>query len=183
MRDVRILPLLAAAAALPACMDTPRSEIAGDTPVANSASVMLAGPGGEARGSATLTQTDAGIRLVADGRGLPPGAHGIHLHMVGRCDAPDFATAGSHWNPSSAVHGKDALGGPHWGDLPNLIIGTDGVGRLEVTLPGARLMGGPNPLLDEDGAALVIHAAPDDYRTDPSGNSGGRIACGLVVPG
>lgn len=183
MRYWKTLPLLALAGSLTACMDNRQAETAGDVPMANSAAAVLSGPGGTAMGGATLTQTDAGIRLVVDGRGLPPGAHGLHLHMTGRCDPPDFASAGSHWNPTTAVHGKDAAGGPHWGDLPNLIAGTDGVGRLEVTIAGGKLMGGANPLLDDDGAAVVIHAAPDDYRTDPSGNSGGRIACGVVVPG
>lgn len=183
MRCWKMWPLLIAAAPLAACTGNNAVDTAGDTAVANGALITLAGPDGAAKGSATLTQTDTGIRLAVDGTGLLPGAHGLHLHTVGRCDPPDFASAGSHWNPSGAVHGKDAAGGPHRGDLPNLIAGTDGAGRVEMTITGAYLTGGENPLLDADGAALVIHAAPDDYRTDPSGNSGGRIACGVVVPG
>lgn len=102
----------------------------------------------------------------------------VSIYTIGRCDTPGFTSAGPHWNPTGKMHGRDAPNGPHMGDLPNLIAGTDGNGRLEATIPGARLEGGATPLLDADGAAIVIHATADDCRTDPSGNSGARIACG-----
>jgi Cu-Zn family superoxide dismutase len=130
-----------------------------------SPSVPLIGADGREQGSATLS----GGSLRIDASGLTPGVHGMHLHAVGRCDPPDFASAGPHWNPASRKHGTENPEGPHLGDLPNLTVGADG--RASATLAV------PPELLDEDGAALVIHAGPDDYRTDPSGNSGARIAC------
>jgi Cu-Zn family superoxide dismutase len=139
--------------------------------------------GGASKGTAIVTQMSGGIRLVIDASGLPAGAHGFHIHSIGKCDAPDFATAGPHWNPTGKAHGRDAPGGMHMGDLPNLIVGTDGSGRLEATISGATIDGSATPLLDTDGAAIVIHAGADDYRTDPSGNSGARVACGLFTAG
>lgn len=182
MRRTASLLTLLAAGALGACAaENGESGSASDMPA--TARAALADSSGADVGTATLTQMADGVRLVVDARGLPQGGHGLHVHMTGRCDPPDFTTAGSHWNPTEKVHGKDAPGGPHMGDLPNLLIGTDGSGRLEATLPGARLSDGNNMLLDADGAAVVIHTAPDDYRTDPSGNSGGRIACGVATTG
>lgn len=111
---------------------------------------------------------------------MPTGTYGAHVHSTGRCDAPGFESAGAHWNPTNHQHGKDNPVGMHKGDLPNLVIGSNGRGLMEVTLPNASLAGSVNPLMDADGAALVIHASADDYRTDPSGNSGSRIACGVL---
>ncbi len=145
------------------------------------ANVMLSGPDGRELGDAVLRETSAGLQVSVRGRGLPPGPHGLHLHMVGRCLAPDFASAGGHWNPTGHAHGRDNPKGAHAGDLPNLIVGPKGRGTLRFVIAGARLSG-PGGLLDDDGGALVIHAGADDYRTDPSGNSGGRIACGVVQP-
>jgi Cu-Zn family superoxide dismutase len=127
----------------------------------------------------TATESGDGIRLQIAASNLAAGAYGVHLHTTGRCDSPGFESAGGHWNPTSHQHGKDSPRGMHKGDLPNLLIGADGRGTMEVTLPQVSIRGGVNPLLDTDGAALVIHAAADDYRTDPSGNSGARIACGV----
>jgi Cu-Zn family superoxide dismutase len=112
---------------------------------------------------------------------MAPGAYGVHLHAVGRCDPPGFTSAGPHCNPTGHQHGKDNPQGMHKGDLPNLLVGTDGRGTFEYTVPGATLLGrGAGALLDADGAAIVVHAQADDYRTDPSGNSGARIACGTL---
>jgi Cu-Zn family superoxide dismutase len=126
-------------------------------------------------GRATATEVAGGLRFTIDARGLPAGTHGAHVHTIGRCDAPDFTTAGGHWNPTGKKHGAMNPQGPHEGDLPNLIVGTDGRGTIGITIPGATMAG----LLDADGSALVVHANPDDLMTDPSGNSGGRIACGV----
>jgi Cu-Zn family superoxide dismutase len=150
---------------------------------AASATAMLTDAGGASKGTASVSQSAEGLRLVVEASGLSQGAHGLHLHMTGRCDPPDFTSAGSHWNPGGKMHGRDNPAGLHLGDLPNLLVGTDGRGRLEVTIPGATLTGGAMPLLDADGAALVVHVGPDDYKTDPSGNSGGRIACGVLAAG
>ena len=129
---------------------------------------------------ATASQVGDSIRVRIEAVGMRPGAYGAHLHTTGRCDGPDFASAGPHWNPTGQQHGKNNPRGMHKGDLPNLAVGTDGRGSLEFTIPGASISGGATPLLDADGAALVIHTAADDYRTDPSGNSGGRMACGVL---
>ncbi|GGE94956.1 superoxide dismutase [Sphingomonas prati] len=136
---------------------------------------------GAPKGMATLRQGPGGLMLTVSAMGMTPGPKGIHFHTTGRCDAPDFTTAGGHWNPTAMKHGKDSGVGPHSGDLPNIEIGSDGTGRVETMVPGATLTGGASPLMDADGAALIIHAAADDYRTDPSGNSGARLACGVVT--
>ena len=126
-------------------------------------------------GTAVAEEIDGAIRVMVEVAGVAKGVHGTHVHAVGKCEGPDFASAGPHWNPSSHQHGKDNPLGPHSGDLPNLSVGDDGRDRTIFTLPQGTYAG----LLDEDGAALVVHAGPDDYKTDPSGNSGGRIACGV----
>jgi Cu-Zn family superoxide dismutase len=97
------------------------------------------------------------------------------VHAVGRCDPPGFESAGPHWNPTGREHGSQNPRGQHLGDLPNLLVGADGEGSFDLGIAGADL----RAMLDTDGAALVIHAGADDYRTDPSGNSGARIACGV----
>jgi len=136
-------------------------------------------PAGLPRAVATATQQRNAIRLQVAARNMAPGTYGAHVHMTGRCEAPTFESAGGHWNPTNQMHGKENPRGMHKGDLPNLLIGADRTGRMEVTIPRATLRGASDSLLDSDGAALVIHAAADDYRTDPSGNSGARIACGV----
>ncbi|WP_156678855.1 superoxide dismutase family protein [Sphingomonas profundi] len=184
MRRTLTLCLLGTTVALAACsMDGKGMRSAGSTAMAAPpASATLTNEAGMVMGTATFTPVKDGVRLVVEGKGLTPGAHGLHIHTVGRCEAPGFTSAGPHWNPTNMKHGKDAPGGPHMGDVPNLIAGADGTGRLEATLPGT-LTGGATPLIDADGAAIVIHAAADDYTTDPSGNSGGRIACGVINAG
>ena len=136
--------------------------------------------GGRIVASATAEESGDGVRIRIEARGLGQGAYGVHVHGVGRCDAPAFTTAGPHWNPTGQQHGKDNPQGMHKGDLPNLLVGTDGQGSFEYTIPGASIDGRTNAMLDDDGAAVVVHQAPDDYRTDPSGNSGNRIACGVL---
>lgn len=135
----------------------------------------LATANGQSVGRATATAAGDGIRIAIEGRNMPPGMHGAHVHTVGRCDAPTFETAGGHWNPTTMKHGSQNPAGPHAGDMPNLDVASDGSGTLTVTLPGGTFDG----LFDADGSAMVVHAGQDDLRTDPSGNSGGRIACGV----
>jgi Cu-Zn family superoxide dismutase len=136
---------------------------------------------GRVRARATAETAGDSLRVRVEAVGMTPGAYGAHLHTTGRCDAPAFTTAGPHWNPTSQMHGKDNPKGMHKGDLPNLMVGTDGRGSFEYTIPNAGLSGMlPNRLIDADGAAVVVHAKPDDFRTDPSGNSGDRIACGVL---
>ncbi len=131
-------------------------------------------------GTLTLTQEDAGVRLTGNFSNLPVGDHGIHVHAVGSC-APDFAAAGPHFNPASKQHGTQNPNGPHAGDLPNLTVSADGTGTYDQVDAMISLAAGSSSVFDADGSAVVVHAAPDDYMTDPSGNSGARIACGAVV--
>jgi len=179
VKSFRLVAALAGAASLSACV--PKSAAPETAPATGpvQARATLYGPQGAELGDAVIENTGHGLKLMVNGRGLPMGAHGTHIHMVGRCDAPDFASAGAHWNPAGKQHGLQNPQGPHAGDLPNLLIGTDGRGSLTIDLHGGA-MAGPGGLLDEDGAALVIHANADDMKTDPTGNSGGRIACGVI---
>lgn len=134
---------------------------------------------GVAAGRATAREVTGGLRVTIDAVGMPPGTHGAHIHTTGVCAAPDFMTAGGHWNPTGASHGSMNPAGPHEGDLPNIVIGADGRGTIGITIPGGSIDG----LLDADGGALIVHAAADDLMTDPSGNSGARIACGVFSLG
>lgn len=139
----------------------------------------LATAQGATAGTVRVEQMDGALKVSVVAQGLPPGDHGVHIHMVGKCDAPTFETAGSHWNPTNAKHGLDNPQGQHAGDMPNLAVGADGRGTLDYTLKGGTLA----ELLDADGAAFVVHASKDDQKTDPSGASGGRIACGVFSAG
>lgn len=133
-------------------------------------------------GTITITEEGGAVRLVGDVAGLAAGDHGFHLHETGSCEAPDFASAGGHFNPTSASHGSSQ--GPHAGDFPN-VTAVDGTPthidqmNMMVTLADAQ----PNSLFDADGTALVIHADPDDYESQPSGNAGARVACGVIERG
>ena len=138
---------------------------------------------GQVVGEVSADRDGAVIRVRVTVRGFVTGIHGVHFHQTGRCDAPDFASAGGHWNPAGHQHGRLNPQGAHLGDLPNLEVRANGTGRIDFDVPvPAGTAAGVNPLLDEDGTAIVVHAAPDDYRTDPSGNSGARIACGVLSP-
>ena len=135
---------------------------------------------GQTRGQATLVQGKDGIEVSVKGVGLPAGVHAVHVHTTGTCTGPDFTSAGGHWNPAKKQHGHDNPAGAHMGDMPNMTVGADGTGTLKTVVKGAMLKGGDAPLFDADGAAVVIHAAADDYKSDPTGNAGGRLACGVV---
>jgi len=140
---------------------------------------MLRKADGTAAGSATAMLAGEQVMITLNVEGLPPGDHGVHVHMVGRCEAPKFETAGGHWNPANAKHGLESPDGQHAGDMPNLTVTQDGRGTLEYRLVGGTLDG----LFDTDGSAFVVHASADDQRTDPSGDSGDRIACGVFERG
>lgn len=127
---------------------------------------------GQPVGTVRMMPHGNGTHLMVSVSGMPAGAHGAHLHAAGRCDAPDFTTAGPHWNPTNRQHGTRNPNGPHLGDLPNLVVASNGTGTLEAMVNGS--------MADADGTSLVIHANADDMVTDPSGNSGGRIACAVV---
>lgn len=146
------------------------------------ASAVLRNQAGAAVGWASFTEDATGILHVnVQVRGLPEGLHGIHIHAVGQC-SPTFAAAGGHHNPLGHDHGLDSLTGAHAGDLPNLIVNGAGNGHLDVTSDRATLSAGPTSIFDLDGSALVIHFGEDDQVTNPTGKSGGRIACGVINP-
>lgn len=129
-------------------------------------------------GRAVLSDTPAGTLVRLELSGLAPGWHAVHLHGTGRCDPP-FQTAGSHWDTGARQHGFLSTQGGHSGDLPNVLVRADSGATVEFLASQAALSGAAS-VLDADGAAIVVHAGPDDYRTDPAGNSGGRVACGVL---
>ncbi len=150
----------------------------GDTEI--TAGAQLHNADGEVVGEATFTQVEGGVRIEAEVSHLEPGLHGIHIHETGQCDPPDFKSAGGHFNPEGRQHGLDSAEGPHAGDLPNLEVGEDGSGTYETTTDRVTLTEGEASLFDDDGSALVIHAGEDDQVTDPTGDSGDRVACGVI---
>jgi superoxide dismutase, Cu-Zn family len=145
------------------------------------ATIALQDPGGRLLANGTISEASGGVRVRVEAAALAAGTYAVHLHQVGRCEPPAFDSAGPHWNPTGRQHGRLNPLGSHLGDLPNLTVGADGAGSVEFVVEGAALRGGERALLDRDGASLVVHAGPDDYRTDPSGNSGARRACGVVA--
>jgi superoxide dismutase, Cu-Zn family len=148
-----------------------------------SAGSTLRDASGRVVGSAVFLQESDGVRILLDVKGLAPGTKAVHIHAVGQCTPPSFESAGPHFNPTKAPHGSENRKGPHAGDLPNITVDHTGQGHLEVTNPRVNLKTGPSSLLDGSGSALVVHAGPDDMRTEPEGNSGARIACGVIVRG
>ena len=152
-----------------------------DAPSAQRAQAGLVDPIGSPIGSASFVEQRQNVRIEITVTKLPPGTHGVHLHAVGKCDGPDFASAGPHFNPTGAVHGVANPKGPHAGDLPNLEVGSDGRGTLVAFTSLVGLApGASQSLLRSAGTAIVVHANADDDKTDPSGNTGGRIACGVI---
>jgi Cu-Zn family superoxide dismutase len=154
------------------------------TPAApQSAHADISNAQGATIGHAKFSTVSNGVKISVTVSQLPPGEHGIHIHNVGKCDVPAFTTAGGHFNPTSAHHGIHNAQDPHphLGDLPNLVVSEKGSGKLTFIAAGVTISEGPDSLFHEGGTALVIHAKPDDLTNDPSGNSGDRIACGVIV--
>lgn len=141
---------------------------------------QLSDKDGADRGRVDVFRDADGLRLEVVARGFQVGTYGMHVHAVGRCDKPDFASAGPHWNPTGAQHGRDNPQGQHRGDLPNLVIEAGMIGRATLAIPAAA-MSGADGLLDADGAAFIIHAQADDLKSDPTGNSGARVVCGTFA--
>jgi len=135
---------------------------------------------GKAMGSVTLTDTPHGVLLHVMLTGVPEGAHAFHIHTTGKCEPP-FTTAGGHFNPGSKQHGVENAMGMHAGDLPNVTVPSSGNLTFDFIASDVTLKAGPNSLLDADGSAVVLHATADDYKSDPAGNAGARIACGVVT--
>jgi len=148
-----------------------------------SAHADIVNPQGATIGHAKFSATSGGVKVAVTVSQLAPGEHGIHIHNVGKCDGPAFTTAGGHFNPTSTHHGvhNTQEPRPHLGDLPNLLVSSKGTAKVTFTAAAATLDDGPNSLFHEGGTALVIHAKADDLMSDPSGNSGDRMACGVIV--
>jgi superoxide dismutase, Cu-Zn family len=162
----------------PACAG--RSAMPSGTSAQPSAGGDFVSFDGRKVGEARLQQTPAGVRIRVEFAGIAPGSHGLHIHAVGQCDPPSFTTAGGHYNPAAKKHGFRSPEGHHAGDLPNVMIPRTGGAKVDTTTADVTLVAGANSLLDADGSALVLHDSPDDYMTDPSGNSGRRIACAVI---
>ncbi len=138
---------------------------------------------GKEVGTATFAAGKGGVTVDVKAWGLTPGPHGFHVHAVGSCEGPDFKTAGGHFNPAGKHHGLDNPQGHHGGDMPNLVAGPDGKGHAAATLAGVTLGQGDASLFHAGGTSVVIHADADDGKSDPAGNSGARIACGVIHRG
>ena len=173
MRSVNTVSMILAAAGLAGCTTVE------SVPTARVGQATLTFANGLPAGTAQLYSDGVGLRLAVAATGLTAGAHGYHLHTVGSCEAPDFTSAGGHLNPASHKHGSLSADGAHLGDLPNLEVGPGGSGASTEALPGTRDAVLAD-IFDSDGTAVVIHADADDYRTDPSGNAGKRVACGVM---
>lgn len=154
---------------------------ANNTTATQTAQGDLKDASGNTLGRVFLAQGDFGVKVVLTYNGLVAGDHGIHFHAVGKCEGPDFASAGAHFNPENKKHGLLSPAGSHAGDMPDLIVSASRTGIYEATTSLFNLGNGPEQLIGQFGAALVIHANPDDQMTDPTGNSGGRMACAVLT--
>ena len=149
---------------------------------AEAQTVTLNGAENKEVGTAKLLQIPNGVLVRLTLIKAAPGPHAFHVHAVGKCEGPEFTTAGGHFNPMSKKHGLLNPEGSHTGDLPNVIVPDSGAVIVETVIPHVTLKAGDHTLADADGTALVLHAGADDYTTEPTGNEGGRMACGVVAP-
>ncbi len=164
-----------AALSLAACTGTMSEPDTASAQPAQFAQARLLDSSGRDMGFVRLTPSATGMDGRIEVSGITPGPHGMHIHTVGKCDAPDFQTAGGHLNPTSMQHGLSNPAGPHQGDLPQLTVNSNGMGAQSFAANTSMAA-----LFDADGASFIVHAGPDDQVTDPSGNSGGRILCGVL---
>jgi Cu-Zn family superoxide dismutase len=160
---------------------TPNPDPYDESPTFVVANAAIVDPQGKVIGLASFRETRLGVRVEIKVQGLPPGKHGTHIHGVGKCDGPDFASAGGHFNINNQQHGVPGAINSHAGELPNLVVGPDGKGTLLYYSPHLSLnRAQSNGLGFGGGTSVIIHAQEDDYKTQPAGNSGARIACGIV---
>jgi Cu-Zn family superoxide dismutase len=145
------------------------------------ATAVMVDAEGRGIGEARLQQVLGGVLLRLDLKNATPGVHALHIHDVGRCDGPSFESAGPHYSPEAHKHGFLNTRGPHAGDLPNIFVPASTELSVEFLVRDVTLSPGPHSLLDANGSALVIHAGKDDYKSDPAGESGGRLGCGPIV--
>ena len=155
--------------------------LAAPAAAADKATAVLKDSKGNEVAKAELTATPSGVLISLDLTAVPAGEHAFHIHAVGKCEPPDFKSAGPHFNPDEKKHGLMIPEGPHAGDMPNLYVPSDGKLHVEM-LDQMVTLDEKAGLLDQDGSALVIHAGVDDYVSDPAGNAGDRLACGVVIP-
>jgi Cu-Zn family superoxide dismutase len=147
----------------------------------NQARADIKDAGGKSIGTASLRETKDGVLITADIKALSQGLHAVHIHSVGKCEGPAFTSAGGHFNPLNKKHGLKNPDGPHAGDLPDLYVNKDGVGRYAALMESISLGDSASSIFDADGSSIVIHTTADDNMTDPAGNSGDRIACGVIT--
>jgi Cu-Zn family superoxide dismutase len=158
-----------------------RPAVTGTTGSMPAAAAALMDGSGRAIGEARLQQAPHGVLLRLDLKNATPGVHGLHVHEVGRCDAPSFESAGGHFSPDRRVHGFLNPSGPHAGDLPNIFVPSSKELSIEYVMPDVTLDPGPRSLLDTNGSAIVMHADQDDHFSDPAGHAGDRLACGAIM--
>jgi Cu-Zn family superoxide dismutase len=150
-------------------------------PAAKPVKVKLSDAKGKSVGTATLSADPGGVKIALAVKGLSPGDHAIHIHQNAKCDAPDFKSAGGHFNPENKKHGTANPEGAHAGDMPNFTVDAKGASSATVVAPGVTMDDGPHSVFTGGGTALVIHDKADDLKTDPAGAAGDRIACGLIA--